>query len=367
MIVESALPSHLQPMTILVVDDLDDNVALLVELLEERGLENMETASDGKKAVEILEGDTSIDLVLLDINMPNMNGHEVLSYIKKRDHLASIPVIMVSAIDELSSVIRCIENGAEDYLTKPLVETLFEARVHASLERKYLRDKEAELFEQIRLEQQRAEQILYQVLPRSVADRLRQGENNIAEVMDDVTVVFASLVGFAELSSEVDPDRLVSVLTQIFGGFNELVERFRLEQIKTIGNACMVVGGIPPNTEGHAERCMEFALEAIRFVGRYNEEYQFNLRLRVGICAGPVVAGVIGQTRYTYDLWGETVNLASRMESLGLPDTIQVTEETFVRLASKFKFSPRGKIEVKGKGFMDTFLASSADNNGSSD
>ncbi len=344
-------------MNILVVDDHEDNVDLVLALLEDQGYENLKSASDGQKAIELMELRRDIDLVLLDINMPNMNGYEVLEYMKSSETLNVIPVIMVTALDHLDSVIRCVESGAEDYLTKPVEETLLRARVGASLERKHLRDQERLLLRQVQKEKRKSETVLFNVLPQSIAERLKMGEDNIAETIPDATVLFADLVGFTNLSAQISPATLLYILNQVFSAFDEMVKEYNLEKIKTIGDSYMVVGGLPPNTENHERNCLEFAFASLRYMNQFNEDHNMSLQLRIGMHAGPIVAGVIGQTRFSYDLWGETVNLASRMESLGLPGQVQITEETYKRIGSTDEFVPRGIIEVKGKGAMTTYLS----------
>ena len=303
--VQKNLQEELLGMNILVVDDFEDNRDLIVTLLEDQGYKNFLEAEDGKKALEILESNEVIDLVLLDINMSKMNGYEVLDYMKSHDQLLPIPVIMVTAVDQQDSVLRCIEKGAEDYLTKPVEETLMWARVHASLERKYLRNKECQLLKQVQSEKRKSEEILYHVIPESVAERLRRGEESIADTIDDATVLFADLVGFTALSATVNAASLVHMLNYVFRAFDEFGKELKLEKIKTIGDSYMIVVGIPPNTEDHQIRCMQFANKALDHIDVFNENHGMNLQLRVGLHSGPVGAGVIGQTRFTYDLWGE--------------------------------------------------------------
>ncbi len=346
------------PMGILVVDDLEDNLALIVDLLEEKKYSNLHTVDGGKKDVEILESDTVIDLVLLDINMPSFSGYEVLDYIQSKDHLKTIPVVMVTAIDDMSSVIRCVEGGAEDYLVKPVEEALLWARVQACLERKYLRNKERELFEQVEVEKRKSEKVLYNVLPKKVAERLKNGEQVIAESIPEITVIFADLVGFTKLSTKISPDELVMLLNHVFRSFDRIVKKYKLEKIKTIGDAYMVAGGFPPDAENHVLRCFALSIDILDIIEIFNQSSGIKLSIRIGICTGPVVAGVIGTTRFTYDLWGDTVNIASRMESLSLPNWIQVAESTYNVLEPICPFILRGEIDVKGKGSMKSYLFS---------
>jgi len=346
-------------MSILIVDDHEDNLELILDLLEEQGYGALYTAPDGTSALEILEGNKRkvVDLVLLDINMPIMNGYQVLKHIKSSDTLRHIPVIMVSANDQLESIIRCIQYGADDYITKPVEETFLHARVASSLERKYLQDKERELFRRVQIEKKHSEEILYNVLPKNVAERLKKGEDHIADHLDEVTVLFADLISFTELSTHVGPDMLVYTLNYIFRAFDQLVDKLGLEKIKTIGDAYMLVGGIEDHPVCHAERCMKFAISALEEMAKFNNLHKNNLQLRIGMCTGPAVAGVIGNKRYSFDLWGETVNLASRMETLCAPNQIQVSESTHKLLADKYDFELHGEVEVKGKGSMDTYVS----------
>jgi len=346
------------PMGILVVDDLEDNRDLIIELLEEKEYSNLHIAEGGKKAIEILESDTVIDLVLLDINMPIVSGYEVLEYIQSNDHLKTIPVVMVTAIDDLNSVIRCVESGAEDYLVKPVEEALLWARVQACLERKYLRNKERELFQQVETEKRKSEKVLYNVLPQSVAERLKNGEQTIAESIPEVTVIFADLVGFTKLSADISPDELVMLLNHIFRSFDRIVKKYNLEKIKTIGDAYMAAGGISPYTENHAIRCLAMSIDALNIIEIFNQNSDIKLSIRIGLCTGPVVAGVIGSTRFSYDLWGDTVNIASRMQALSIPNWIQVAESTHNLLEKLCPFIFRGDIDVKGKGTMKSYLFS---------
>lgn len=349
-------PFDIYSKRILIVDDIEDNVDLILMLLEDQGYTDLVTASDGVEAVELLRNNPDIDLVLLDIFMPNMNGYEVLDAIKQDDHLSDIPVIMISAHDKLESVIRCIESGALDYITKPVEETFLLARVQSTLERKFLQDQQKALYAQIEEEKRKSEKLLYQVLPESVAERLKRGETRIADAIDEVSVMFCDLVGFTSMAATIAPDRLVTILNEIFNTFDEFARDLALEKIKTIGDAYMVVGGIPPLTENHAVRCLEFGLKALEYLEAYNTESVIKLHIRVGMHTGAAVAGVIGATRFSYDLWGDTVNIASRMEEMCEPDMIQLSEQSYMLLKDYYNFQPRGEVAVKGKGPMYAYL-----------
>jgi len=339
---------------ILVVDDNEMNRDMLCRRLERQGHTVLQ-AEDGRKALEILES-VKVDLILLDILMPELDGLQTLELLKANKSHRYTPVIMLSALDELDSVVRCIEIGAEDYLPKPFNPVLLNARINACLEKKRLRDHEQAHLEQLRIEREKSERLLLNILPKSIADRLRQGENTIADAFPDATVLFADLGDFTRLSSEVSASELVRMLNEIFSKFDWLAELHHLEKIKTIGDAYMVVGGLPTPRPDHAEAVAEMALDIQKVVSRLNTCDGRSFEVRIGVSSGPVVAGIIGSKKFIYDLWGDTVNIAKRMESLGQLGSIQVSESTYERLKDKYEFERRGKIEVKGKGKMTTYF-----------
>jgi len=171
-----------------------------------------------------------------------------------------------------------------------------------------------------------------------------------------VTVLFSDIVGFTKLSQTVSPRQLVDFLNKIFSGFDELSEKYNLEKIKTIGDAYMVVGGLPIPRVDHAEAIADMALDMQKFITQFNEENNIDVEIRIGINSGPVVAGVVGTKKFLYDIWGDAVNTAARMESYGVEGHIHVTSETQLILRDKFEFEDRGIIDVKGKGNMHTYF-----------
>jgi adenylate cyclase len=201
-----------------------------------------------------------------------------------------------------------------------------------------------------------SERLLLNVLPRTIAERLKRGTGIIAESHDDVTVVFADVVDFTPFAERTAPERVVGVLDEIFSAFDLLAERLGLEKIKTVGDAYMVVAGLPDPRPDHAEAGADMALAMQDELGRLCTALNLDLQIRVGMQSGPVIAGVIGRRKFIYDLWGDTVNTASRMESTGLPGRIQVTETVYERLCAAYRFEERGEVEVKGKGRLRTYL-----------
>lgn len=211
-------------------------------------------------------------------------------------------------------------------------------------------------YQKLETERKRTEQLLLNILPSSIADRLKQDPHTIADQFPDATVLFADVVGFTQLSSQISAAELVVLLNQLFSMFDQLAEKHGAEKIKTIGDAYMVVAGLPIARSDHAEAIANLALDMQQAVARFSVEQNQSFSIRIGINTGAVVAGVIGLKRFIYDLWGDTVNIASRMESHGVPGSIQVSEPTYKRLKEQYLFEKRGVIQVKGKGEMTTYL-----------
>lgn len=205
-------------------------------------------------------------------------------------------------------------------------------------------------------EHARSESLLLNVLPALVAERLKRSEGVIADGFEGVTVLFADVVGFTPLSASLTPNQMITLLNSLFSTFDRLVDRFALEKIKTIGDAYMVAAGVPVPRADHAAAVADLALAMRVELAKLREEIDARLEIRIGLDSGPAVAGVIGKRKFSYDLWGDTVNTASRMESHGLAGEIQVTERAWKLLRNTHRLRDRGVIEVKGKGLMRTFF-----------
>ncbi|MGB3512867.1 MAG: adenylate/guanylate cyclase domain-containing protein [Microcoleaceae cyanobacterium] len=209
---------------------------------------------------------------------------------------------------------------------------------------------------QLEVEQEKSEKLLLNVLPKAIAERLKEETGIIADSFEEVTVLFADIAGFTQLSASVSPSILVKLLNEIFSIFDWLAVIHGLEKIKTIGDAYMVVGGLPEPNLTHSEAIANMALDMQDAIQRFNQKHNSSLNMRIGINTGPVVAGVIGTKKFIYDLWGDTVNIASRMESHGIVGKIQVTKDTYLLLQDKYLLEYRDVIPVKGKGEMPTYL-----------
>ena len=331
---------------VLVVDDEEQNRSLLRDPLEARGYDIAE-AENGLQALQKIAGRPP-DVVLLDLMMPEMDGFEVCRRLKADLRTAHIPILMVTALSERKERLMGIEAGANDFLNKPVDLQDVILRVGNAVYAKRLHDR-------LQLEQEKSEQLLLNILPKPVAERMKKGETNIADSYPNVTVLVADLVGFSTLSTHISPEQIVQLLNEIFSAFDLLAEKHGLEKIKTIGDAYMVAGGISVPRPDHAEASAELALNLQEEIKRLNQEYNTSVRLRIGICTGPVVAGVIGRGRFAYDLWGETVNVACRLESTGQAGKIQVAESTYEQLKDKYQFEPKHRVDIKGHDHLSAF------------
>lgn len=343
---------------ILVVDDLESNRTLLARRLVRDGHEAT-VAESGERALDLLRVET-FDLVLLDLMMPGMNGFEVLARLKADSRLHNIPVIMISALDELDSVARCIEAGAEDYLPKPFNPVLLKARIRACLDRKQWREREQLYLDRLEDEKEKFEKLLLSILPSQIVGRLNDGETIIADRFDNVSVLFSDLVGFTQISSRMPPSELVTWLNTLFSAFDGIARQLGVEKIKMIGDAYMVAAGVPEKRADHAEAIAHMALRMVDVVNQLNGRHETPFKIRIGIDSGPVVAGIIGTHRFLYDIWGNTVNVASRLESHSEPNRIQISENTAALLKGGFDMEERDEIAVKGKGLIKTFFLNAA-------
>ena len=342
---------------ILAVDDNINNTSLLKKRLEKKG-HSVITANDGKEALSaLLKKENNIDVVLLDIIMPKMNGFEVLKYIRNDKRLFDLPVIMISSMDDTDSIFRCIEYGADDYVKKPFDNAILEARINTSIERRQLREKEKILLMELQIEREKSDNLLLNILPRKIADRLKKGEVTIADKHENVTILFADLVNFTPQAKDLSAQKLVSILNSIFKRFDVSADLYDIEKIKTIGDSYFAVGGLKTKPEEGARKVIQFAIEMILIIKEINNIVEeMNLEIRVGVHTGNVVAGVIGKNKFAYDLWGSTVNMASRLESTSGNGKIQISKETKEILGKSFEYIEREKIDIKGIGKTKTYF-----------
>ena len=335
--------------SILVVDDDEGNRAMLSRRLVRLGFEVV-TAQNGKQALEKLRAE-KFDLMLLDIQMPELNGYEVLEQLKADPALCDIPVIVLSASDETDRVARCIEMGAEDYLPKPFDPVLLQARLGASLEKKRLRDREISHLRQIQEEKKRSEDLLHIILPVDVAAELKKTRSVKPRRCENVGVLFCDVVAFTSYCDQHPPEEIHANLQALVEAFEKIAGEHGLEKIKTIGDAFMATAGLLTGMENPALNCVRCGLVMIEKARKLPPRWQ----IRVGVHLGPVIAGVVGRRKYQYDVWGDAVNTAARMEQAAAPGTICVTAETWRHLAGHCEGAHQGQSEIKGKGQLELY------------
>ena len=250
---------------LLVVDDNKNNTELLKKRLLKQG-QNVVTANNGRDAMESLIDNVDTDVILLDIVMPEMNGYEVLKFIKNDKRFHELPVIMISSMDDTDSIYRCIEAGADDYITKPFEKSILDARIASCMEKKKLRDKERILIQELKEERDRSEQLLLNILPKDIAQRLKSGETDIADKHDNVSIIFCDLVNFTPQAQKLNPNKLVKILNNIFKTFDDLSKEHGIEKIKTIGDSYFAVGGLNEEKTQSAINIIELGKQFIKSI-----------------------------------------------------------------------------------------------------
>ena len=354
-------PSDILNARILIVDDQKANISLLEQMLRSAGYVSV-SSTENPRAVYDLHERNCYDLILLDLQMPGMDGFEVMEGLKRIDENGYLPVLVITA--QPNHKLRALKAGAKDFVSKPfdLAEVL--ARVRNMLEIRLLHMETKMLYERVSAEQRLSERLLLNVLPHAIAERLKgrteAAGNSFTEIIADsfpeVTVLFADIVDFTRFSESLSAEALIGVLNDVFTSFDRIADNRGLEKIKTIGDAYMAVAGLPERVADHAARAAHMALDMIEVMERFNEQNHYNLRVRIGMSSGAAVAGVIGKRKFFYDLWGDVVNTANRMESHSLPGRIQMTEAARRQLGEAFLLEKRGTIDVKGKGEMCTWF-----------
>jgi len=362
---------------VLYIDDEEDNLVVFKSAF--RRHYDILLATSAAEALEVL-GSNKVDMVITDQRMPGMTGIELLKNLPDEPEIIRI---ILTGYSDIEAVIEAINVGkVYRYITKPwdkfelkltidkaletlglkvynkkLVEELKDANIH--LERKVEeRTKEIEK-QKVLIEQERdkADQLLLNILPESVASELKQNGKAVARRYEEVTVLFSDFKDFTGISEGISPEEVVNQLDFCFRAFDDIMAKHGLEKIKTIGDAYMCAGGLHDQAKNSTEDVVKAAIDMQKFLNSLHSKDNFRLtKLRIGIHTGPVVAGVVGKMKFAYDIWGDTVNMASRMESSGEEGKINVSEKTMNLLKSKYDFSFRGELDVKGKGKMKMYF-----------
>ena len=296
-------------------------------------------ANSGEQALKMLPS-TKPDVILLDVMMPGLDGYETCKRIKSDPQWETTPVVLCTALETQEERNEGLRAGADEFLTKPVNSTELRLRLRNLAQVKAYHDL-----------------LAYFLLP-SIAKRLRDEPGFTADQVESATVLFTDLKGFVTFANNRSANEVVMVLNELFTGFDEVGQVLGLEKIKTIGDAYMLAGCLSNDQDSAAmaQKVIWAGVQFFEVLAEVNRRHGLDLALRVGAHTGPVIAGVIGQSRLAYDLWGDTVNLASRLESHGVPGQIQISAQTHALLDGRFESVPRGEIEIKGRGPLETWL-----------
>ena len=346
---------------LLIVDDQAANVLLLEKILRGAGYTSI-TSTQKPQEVYQLHNKNHYDLILLDLHMPIMDGFKVMENLKEIETGGYLPVLVITA--QPDEKLRALRSGARDFISKPfdLAEVL--VRVQNLLEVRLLNLQTKNLFELVVAEQKVSERLLNNVLPEVIVKRLKQQpefkidnfSGVIADTFPEVTVLFADIVGFTKFTETVNAKVMVDVLNDIFTRFDNITYHRGLEKIKTIGDSYMAAAGLPTPMLNHAEQAAHTAFDMLDVMEQVKQENDYKLKIRIGMSSGSVIAGVIGVRKFLYDIWGDVVNTASRMESQGVAGRIQITDSTQKRLGRNFITENLGYKKIIGKGPINTWF-----------
>lgn len=337
--------------SVLVVDDSPTSRELLAHQLRQAG-NTVEVAGTASEALDLV-WQQEFDVVLLDVLLPDSDGIAVLEELREKGALERLSVLMISAVEETSSVAACIERGAEDFLPKPVSPALLRARLGACLEKKFLRDKARHHLIQLAAEGRRANDLLRVLLPDPIADELQSTGTIAPRRLDNVAVVFADIVGFTAYCDRHSPEEVLISLQDLFTRFEQLALEFGVQKIKTIGDSFMGAAGLfSAEDERPALRCVQFG-RAILTAGA---DLATHWNLRIGIHVGPVVGGVVGTRQYIFDIWGDTVNTAQRIEQNARVGQVCISAAARRQVEPDYETESIGLSEIKGKGEAEIFI-----------
>ena len=342
--------------TVLVIDDTPQNLALMRDLLDPHYV--VKLAPSGARGLEIATA-TKPDLILLDVMMPDMDGYEVCRRLKATPNCVDIPVIFVTAMTETENEEEGLALGAVDYLTKPISPPIVLARVRSQLALKAAADLLRTKNSLLAASNARVQELLYNILPVDVANELSESGQVKPVRHESVSILFTDFSEFTQTSATMPASRMVAELNEIFAAFDDICDELGVEKIKTIGDAYMAVAGLPKPCADHAQRCVQAGLRMSAYVAERNQNAAFKWDLRVGVHTGPVVSGVVGKRKYAFDIWGDSVNVAARMESAGEAGRVNISAYTYDLIRATFNCEYRGKLDAKGKGSVDMYFANS--------
>jgi class 3 adenylate cyclase len=324
---------------LLIIDDSAENLQVLNALLKDDY--RLKLAKSGAKGIEIAQQHPQPDLILLDVIMPEMDGFQVCENLKADPQTSPIPVIFLTALNEVADETNGFRKGGSDFITKPFNPDIVKARISTHIE--------------LQRERKKSNELLRVLLPDAVVNDLIQHGAHKPQIKENVSILFCDFVGFTSISAQLTPEELIRELSEIFSAFDSICEENKTTRIKTIGDAYMAVSGIHAPADEHAEQLVNTALSFIEFLENRNRESTQHWRCRIGVHSGKVIAGIIGKTRFIYDVVGDDVNIAARVESAGTPMAVTISPATLSMIGNRFHTISAGIANLKGKGEMELF------------
>jgi class 3 adenylate cyclase len=340
--------------TILIVEDCPMNRKLLKQLLTHHGYQVRDVDS-GQAALQAVQQELP-DLMAVDVMMPEMDGYSLCRELKKDKKTMSIPVIFISALDEIGDKLAGFEAGGVDYITKPFQSAEVLARITTHMELCRLRWQLEERNRLLNEEKKKTESLLRNLLPMKVAEELMETGRYRPRSFEQVTVCFIDIVAFTATSARLEPELIINELDDIFTEFDRIANEYRCERIKIIGDAYLFACGVPEERQDHAWLAIQAARQMVACLDKRNLAARQPWLVRVGLDSGKVVGGIVGSQKYLYDIFGDTVNLAARMEELSLPMRVNISAATHALVEDRFTFTRRSDITVKGKGRLSMYF-----------
>lgn len=336
---------------ILICDDEHTNISLLRQILEVAGYTNIRAVTDSREVVKAYQ-EFEPDVILLDLSMPHLDGFQVMEHLRRIEHDSYLPILVLTALKDPRTRLRALGSGAKDFVQKPFDPMEVRLRMRNILEVRLL-------YRRLESGYRVTERLLNNVLPSFVMDELKATGSYMPIRHEDATVMFTDFQGFSRLAQALPPQQLLEELEVCFTYFDRTIQRYGLEKLKTIGDGYLCAGGLPNGSRTHPGDAILAALEMVRFVASRRQEMEVTGRpywsMRCGIHTGPVVAGVIGKDRAVYDVWGDTVNIAKRIEENATGDVVTVSETTHQRVESLFSCEFHSTIQAKNIGDIDVY------------
>ncbi len=327
---------------------------ILNQQLNQFGL-NVHVSVSGEEGVSIAK-ERDIDVICVELLSPDKNAFQVIDVLKHDDRCKHIPVLVLSSLEDLDTGITCLEMGAKEFLHKPVPNPILFASIKRALAEMEAVRREQKFLDELQVEKDKSEDLLLNILPKPIAERLKVNPGTIADTIEMASVFFCDLCNFSKMTNGMPAEMLVEKLNALFSSFDDIVKSHGVEKIKTMGDAYMAIAGAPIPQEDHALRMMKVAVDFMKVIEQYNKENKAALNMRLGIHSGKLTAGVVGKQKFVYDIWGDTVNLASRMESTGPRGCVQVSEFTYKMLKDQYTFKGPESIKAKGFGEVKTYL-----------